>query len=56
MEAMFEVEAFLHDGNQDVNRHCNPDLSAHGVLGCAEECLNAKVLLDPLEEEFDLPP
>ncbi len=52
---MFEVKALLYDGNQDVNRHCNPDLSTHGVLGGAEKCLDAKVLLDPLEEEFNLP-
>ncbi len=27
----------------------------HGVLGCAEECLDAEVLLNLLEEDFDLP-
>jgi hypothetical protein len=27
----------------------------HGVLGCTEECLDAKVLLNPLEEDLDLP-
>jgi len=28
----------------------DPDLSSHGVLGCAEKCFDAQVLFDPLEE------
>jgi hypothetical protein len=56
VETIFEVKTLLHDGNQDVNRHCNTDLSTHGILGCAEECLDAKMLLNPPEKEFDLPP
>jgi len=30
-------------------------LSFHGVLGCTVKALDAKVLFDPFEEEFDLP-
>src|SRR5438045_4648593 len=49
------MEAFLDDRDQDINGHRDPDLSSHGVLGGAEETLDPKVLLDPLEEQLDLP-
>ena len=45
----------IETGHQQVNADCDPDLSSHGVLGCAEKCFDAQVLLDPLEEQFDLP-
>jgi hypothetical protein len=37
-----------------VNRDRNPDLRLHRVLAGAVEGLALQVLLDPLEEEFDL--
>src|SRR5438477_329454 len=49
------MEAFLDDRDEDINGHRDPDLSSHGVLGGAEETLEPKVLLDPLEEQLDLP-
>src|SRR5207248_1362002 len=39
----------------DVDGDGNPDLRLHRILGGAEERFDAKVLLDPFEEEFDLP-
>jgi len=31
------------------------DLGLHSVFACAEKVLDAQVLLDPFEKEFDLP-
>ena len=45
----------IETGHHQVNADCDPDLSSHGVLGCAEKCFDAQVLFDPLEEQFDLP-
>jgi len=52
---MGQGRAILDDRNQHVGRDCDPDLRLHGALAGAEECLDAQVLFDPLEEEFDLP-
>ncbi len=30
-------------------------MSHHGIEGCAQKALNEQILLDPLEEQFDLP-
>ena len=46
----------IETGHHEVNAYSDPDLGAHGVLRGAEEGLDAQVLLNPLEEEFDLPP
>ena len=47
---------FLFDnGNQNVSRHGTPDLRFDGVLAVAQELLDAQVLFDPFEEQFDLP-
>lgn len=45
----------LDDRRKDVNRDSNPDLCLHGVFGGPIECLDPKVLLDPSEEQLDLP-
>ena len=52
---MRELEPFLHDGDQHVGADRDPDLRLHGVLAGAQKCLDAQVLLDPLEEQLDLP-
>lgn len=46
----------IETGHHEVNADSDPDLGAHGVLCCAEEGFDAQVLLDPFEEQFDLPP
>src|SRR5829696_10439998 len=46
---------FLDDGDEHVDGDGDPDLSFDGVFGRPEEALDAQMLLDPLEEEFDLP-
>ena len=55
VEADLQGEPFSDDGDEDVDRDRDPDLCAYGVLRCAVESLDAQVLLDPLEEELDLP-
>jgi len=45
----------IESGHQEINGESDPDLGAHGVFGRAIERLDAQVLFDPLEEEFDLP-
>src|SRR5659263_263908 len=50
------MQPLLDDGYQDVDRDRDPHLGLHGVLGSSEERLDAEMLLDPPEEEFDLPP
>ena len=49
------MQAFPDDGDEDINRDSNPDLCLDGVLRVTEEGLDAQVLLDPFEEQFDLP-
>jgi len=49
------VHLFFDDGHQHVNGDCCPDLSLDGILGGSIKCFDSKVLLDPFEEEFDLP-
>lgn len=46
----------IETGHQQVNADGDPNLSPHGVLRGSVEGFDAQVLLDPLEEEFDLPP
>jgi len=43
------------DRDEDVGGDGDPDLGLDGVLGGSIERLDAQVLLDPFEEEFDLP-
>ena len=55
MQRQFEIEPLLNDGHQHVGGHGDPYLALDGILGSAEETLDAQVLLDPLEEQFYLP-
>lgn len=40
---------------QKINYKCNPDLGLHGVLCFSVELLYPEILLDGLEEDFDVP-
>src|SRR6266705_5379874 len=55
MEGSREMKALFDDRHEQVDGDGDPDLSLHGILGGTEEGLDAEVLLDPLEKEFDLP-
>ena len=46
---------FFDNGYQHVNRNCNPDLGLDGILGGSIKRFDTKVLLDPFEEDLDLP-
>ncbi len=48
-------EGLIENGHHQVCADGDPDLSLHGVFAQAVEGFDAKVLLDPLEEELDLP-
>ena len=49
------MQTFFDDGDEHVGAHGNPYLRLHGVLAGAQKCLDPQVLLDPFEEQFDLP-
>ena len=50
-----KVEFLFDDGYQDIHRDGDPDLSFDSIVGGPVERFDAQVLLDPFEEEFDLP-
>jgi len=49
------MQALFENRHQQVNRNRDSDLGAHGVLAGAIERFDAQVLLDPFEEQFDVP-
>jgi hypothetical protein len=56
MERCIQLKFFLDDGDEDVDRHGDPDLRFHRILGCAVETLDVQMLLDPLERLGDILP
>ena len=52
---MRQVQTLFHDGDQYIGAHRDPDLRLDGVLAGAQKRLDAQMLLDPLEEQLDLP-
>lgn len=52
---MLKMQVFLCNGDQHIGAHRNPDLRLYGVLAAAQKRLDTQVLLDPLEDQFDLP-
>ena len=49
------MQTFFQDGDEQINGDGAPDLRAHGVFARAEKGFDAQMLLDPFEEQFDLP-
>src|SRR4051812_43660806 len=49
------LAAQLGEADQQVRDQCGDDLQGDGIAAGAEEALQAQVLLDPLEEQLDLP-
>ena len=43
------------NGDQHIGGHRAPDLRLHCVLAGAQKTLDAQMLLDPFEEQLDLP-
>ena len=55
MKTIGQMQTFLGDGDQHVSADCDPDLRLDCVLAGSKKCLDPQVLLDPLEEQLDLP-
>ena len=55
MKTVGQMQAFLGNGNQHVSADRDPDLRFDRVLVGAIKRLDAQVLLDPFEKQFDLP-
>ncbi len=49
------METLSDDGHEDVDGDGDPDLGFDGILGGTVEALDPQVLLDPFEEQLDLP-
>ena len=54
-ETALDFQFFLDDCYQHVNTDGDPDLGLYSVFGRSVERFDAKVLFDPLEEQFHLP-
>ena len=55
MKTVGQMQAFLGNCNQHVGADRDPDLRLDRVLVGAIKRLDAQVLLDPFEKQFDLP-
>lgn len=55
MQRGIKSEPLLDDGDEDIGGHRDPDLGFDCVLRGTVEAFDAKVLLDPLEEQLHLP-
>ena len=49
------MQAFFQNGDEQVNGDGAPDLAAHGVGRSAVKGFDAEMLLEPFEEQLDLP-
>lgn len=54
-KTLVDLEGLFENGHKQVGAHGDPDLCLDGVVAGAEEGLDAQVLLDPFEEQLDLP-
>ena len=51
-----KLEVVLNDSDETVCDDGNMNLNTHGIVALSPERLDSKMLLDPFEEQFDLPP
>src|SRR5215510_2189467 len=49
------LSRFLDNGNEQIDRHSAPDLSFDRVLRSTKEDFDSQMLLNPFEDQFDLP-
>jgi len=49
------MQTFFQNGDEQIDGDGRPDLDPHGVGRRAVKGFNAQMLLDPFEEQFDLP-
>src|SRR3990170_3669145 len=55
VQAPFDPQFLFDDGDEHVDADRDPDLRLHGVVGRAVESFDSQMLLDPFEEQLDLP-
>jgi hypothetical protein len=55
VEGNLQGKPLFNDCGKNIDRNGNPDLCFHGVLGSPEKRLDSKILLDPAEEQLNLP-
>ena len=55
MQRRIQFELLLDDRHQHVHADGDPDLRSHGVLRGAVKTFDSQMLLDPFEEQLDLP-
>ncbi len=55
MQAPGEIESFLDDGDQNVDRDGGPNLRLDSVLRSPVKSFDAQMLLDPAKEQLHLP-
>ena len=55
VKAPIQLQFLFDDGHKDVHADGDPDLSLYSIHTIAIESLDSQMLLDPLEEQFDLP-
>ncbi len=55
LHALADLTDELEVGQQQVDTDGDPDLGHDGIAGSAQEALDLQILLDPLEEQLDLP-
>lgn len=55
MQTIGQSETFFGNSDQHVSADRDPDLRLDRVLGRTKKCLDPQMLLDPFEEQFDLP-
>ena len=49
------MQAFLDDGDQNVDAHCYENLRLDRIFARSEKGLDPQMLLDPAKEQLDLP-
>ena len=54
-KTLLKPEFFLDKGHQHIHADGNPNLGLDGIDAGAEKGFDAQILLDPFEEQFDLP-
>ena len=55
MKTVGQMQAFLDNRDQHVSADRNPNLRLDRILGGPVKRLDPQMLLDPLEEQLDLP-
>ena len=55
VEGVGQTKAFFRDGDQGIGGHRGPDLDFDGIGRGSKETLDAQMLLDPFEEQLNLP-